>query len=210
MHAFTDAARLRGFVVAALLLAGAGFQSSAFAQGQGQCPPEARIQSIVQAVDEGVTVSPNGNSSKPNNATYLWERISGPGPITFTPSATAASVSFVAPQVTGDQQLVIRLTVRGCSGLSHFTEATVTIRDTTVPPTNTAPTANPIATPSSANEQATVTLSGTGSTDPQNNITQDLWTQGGGATVTRATRNAGATTFVTASVPTPAGANLGF
>ena len=89
-------------------------------------------------------------------------------------------------------------------------DATVTIRDTTTPPANTAPTAVPVATPSMANEQATVTLSGTGSTDPQNNITQYLWTQVSGPSVTLATPNAATTTFVTPSVPTPAGANLLF
>src|SRR5262245_34200308 len=127
-------ARLRGILVAAVCLAGGIAAPPVLAQS-GQCPPEARIQALAPTVNEGLEVSPNGNSSKPNNATYLWEVVSGPGPITWSPSATVAHPTFIAPQVDGDQQLVIRLTVRGCSpATTHSTTGTITIKDTTVPP----------------------------------------------------------------------------
>ncbi|NUS61397.1 MAG: HYR domain-containing protein, partial [Lysobacter sp.] len=201
-------ARLRGILVAAVCLAGGIAASPVFAQ---QCPPEARIQALAQTVNEGLPVSPNGNSSKPNNATYLWEVVSGPGPITWTPSATDPHPTFTAPQVTGDQQLVIKLTVRGCSpATSHSTTGTITIKDTTAPPSNTAPTAVASANPPIANEGVTVTLNGSSSTDPENNPLTYAWTQTGGPSVTLSDAGAAQPTFVTPHLADPAGATLTF
>lgn len=193
--------RGRVFAVLALLLAA----SPAFAQ---QCPPQAFIQAVAQEVNEGVTVRPNGNSSKGTNATYLWQQVSGPGPITFS-DPTGANTSFVAPQVTGDQQLVIRLTVTGCNPrTSHSTDAIVTIRDLDAPPSNTKPTAIATATPPIASAGQTVTLDGSQSTDPQNNIQSYLWEQLEGPTVTLANANAASATFTAPNLT--AGATLKF
>jgi hypothetical protein len=207
MNTRTVPARLRGVFVAVACLAATLAAPAALAQ---QCPPQANIQSVQQQVNEGVTVSPNGQSSKPNNATYLWERVSGPA-ITWIPNATVAHPDFVAPQVTGDQQLVIRLTVTGCSPVSsHSTTSTITIRDLTAPPSNTAPTANPVANPPIAGEGVTVTLDGSTSTDPENNPLTYAWSQTDGPTVTLANANAAQATFVAPNLSNPAGETLTF
>ena len=79
------AAQLRGCFVAAVLATSALVPFTALAQN---CKAEAVIQSSAQTVDEGVLVKLNGQPSKPNDGTFLWERISGPGPITFIPGPT--------------------------------------------------------------------------------------------------------------------------
>lgn len=200
-------ARLRGILVAAVCLAGGLVASPVFAQ---QCPPDARIQSLGQTVNEGADVTPNGNSSKPNNATFLWTVDSGPGPVTWIPNATVSQPKFVAPQVAGDQQMVIRLTVTGCGGETSTTTGTITIKDITAPPANTKPTAIASANPPIASEGVTVTLNGSGSTDPENNPLTYAWTQTGGPPVTLSDAGAAQPTFVAPNLTNPAGATLTF
>ena len=175
------AALLRGRFVAAVLAISALVPFTALAQSN--CTAEAVIQSSAQTVDEGVLVKLNGQPSKPNNATFLWERISGPGPITFIPGPTDSKPDFVAPQVTATAQLVIRLTVRGCSPLQTDTETiTITIRDTNGPPPNTAPVPTATANPPIAGEGAVVALNGS-ATDAEGGALSYAWTQSSGPTV---------------------------
>ena len=192
--------RVAACVVAGLLAAASPV---AFAQGQGQCPPQAIIQSESQSVDEGVTVKLNGQPSKPNNAAFLWEYISGPSPITFLPSATVAKPEFVAPEVDGDQQLVIRLTVRGCSPLQASSSTiTINIRDLDGPPANTAPSAAAIAVPPLAGEGVQVTLDGNGSGDPEHQPLSYAWTQVNGPAVTLTGANSASATFIAPNTTT--------
>jgi hypothetical protein len=184
----------RMFAAAAVLLV--GLFSFAAAHAANECEPQAVIQSSAQEVDEGVTVKLNGSPSK-DEATYLWERVSGPD-ITFLPNATSDKPDFVAPQVAATTAVVIRLTVRGCSPVkTHSTTTTIIIRDTNAP-ANTPPTVTASANPPIALEGVTVALNGTAE-DQQGGPFTYAWMQvaNGAPTVTIQNANQLNASFVT-------------
>jgi hypothetical protein len=200
-----SAARLRGRFAVVLIAAFAWLPFGASAQ---QCPPQANIQSSAQTVDEGVVVKLNGQPSKPNDATFFWERVSGPAPITFLPGPTDSKPDFVAPQVDATSQLVVRLTVRGCNGQANSSTITITIRDTNGPPPNTPPTVIASATPPIAGEGAVVALDGS-ATDAQGGTLTYAWTQTSGPTVAITNANQANASFTAPNVPA-AGVTLQF
>ncbi len=148
-----------------------------------------------QTVSEGATVTLDGSgSSDPETEalTYAWSQTSGSPNVTLS-SATAESPTFTAPtQLASNASLVFSLTVTDARG-SASTADTVTI--TVTAGANDAPTAD-AGSDATVSEGATVTLDGSGSTDPENEALTYAWSQTSGSpNVTLSSATAESPTF---------------
>jgi len=177
--------------------------SHSFTQGDNE-PPVANAGSN-QTVDEGVTVTLNGSgSTDPDGgiASYSWQQTGGPA-VTLS-STTAASPTFTSPDVTeGGASLAFRLTVTDNGGLTSTDTCIVNVTWDNEPPVANAGSDQTVA------EGVTVTLSGSGSTDPDNGIASYSWTQTSGPSVTMSSTTAASPTFTSPDV-TEGGASLTF
>ncbi len=146
-----------------------------------------------QTVAEGASVTLDGSgSSDPEGETltYAWSQTSGE--TVSLSDATAASPTFTAPeQLTEDAVLVFSLTVTDARNEASAAD-TVTI--TVTAGSNDAPTAE-AGDPQTVAEGATVTLNGSGSTDPEGEALTYAWTQTSGETVTLSDTTAASPTF---------------
>ena len=153
------------------------------------------------AVNEGDTVTLDGSgSSDPNSQslTYAW---SGPSDVAVEFSDPAvASPTFIAPNLVSSRDLVLTLVVTNTDIVASAPD-TVTVR--------VIADDDPPVAESGENQTArtgqTVTLDGTGSSDPENRPLQYTWSQDSGTTVTLSSTTASSPTFTapsTASVLT--------
>ena len=112
--------------------------------------------------------------------TYSWAKTSGTA-VTLTGSS-GERPSFTAPTVTANESLVFTLTVSDGTATATDT-VTITVRSSAA---NRTPTANAGAdqTVQTTLARTTVSLDGTGSTDPDNDTLTYLWSQTVGDTVT--------------------------
>ena len=148
-----------------------------------------------QAVDERTTVTLSGSGSDPDEdgLSYSWEQTAGPA--ATLSSTTAASPMFTAPEVTVNTVLTFRLTVSDGS-LSATDDVTVTVRHVNRKPTAAA------GADQAVDEGATVTLDGSGSSDPDGDNLSHAWTQTAGPTVTLSSTTAASPTFTAPDVTT--------
>jgi fibronectin type 3 domain-containing protein len=133
-----------------------------------------------QSVNEGAMVALNGsNSGDPEGfaLNYEWVQTSG-SPVALS-SPFAAQPAFIAPNAGPDgETLIFQLTVTDSGGLQARDTCIVNVVWVNQPPTaNAGPDQN-------VNQGASVTLSGTGSTDPDGGILAYSWLQTGGVPVT--------------------------
>ncbi|MHC1742389.1 MAG: PKD domain-containing protein [Syntrophobacteraceae bacterium] len=152
-------------------------------------PPVANA-GVDQTVNAGATVSLNGSSSRDSDdgiASYAWTQTAGSS-VTLANAGTRTA-TFTAPNVSTQTVLTFRLTVTDRLPQSSTDTCTVTVRPVT--PTNQPPVANAGAD-QTVTAGASVTLSGGGSSDPDDGIGSYVWTQTNGTSVTLA--NAGTQT----------------
>ncbi len=134
-----------------------------------------------QPANEGDQVILDGSASyDPDNdiRRYFWEQVSGTS-VTLT-NAQSVKASFLAPNVIGDPEtLTFRLTVEDIPGESSIDTVNIVVNDTGVDP----PTAD-AGPDQDVTQRETVTLDGTGSFDPNDNIRSYFWEQTQGIDVT--------------------------
>jgi len=158
-----------------------------------------------QTVDEGVTVTLDGsNSSDPDNdiSSYQWNQTGG---LSVSLSNSSASrPTFTSPDVgPGGESLTFQLTVTDSGGLQSTDTCIVNVSWINLPPTANA---GPDRT---VNEGVTVSLNGSGSTDPDNDISSYQWNQTAGSAVTLSSTSAVQPTFTAPDVG-PSGVALTF
>jgi YD repeat-containing protein len=133
------------------------------------------IVSDDQSVEPGTVVQIDGSDSyDPDGsiASYSWSKVSGP---TVTLGDTAQpQLSFTAPSVAMDEDLILRLVVTDNEGDSSQIGGlvTITIDGPNVPPTADAGTAFAVI-----EGDTNVSLDGSGSSDPDGEIATYSWTQ---------------------------------
>lgn len=157
-----------------------------------------------QTVSEGVTVMLDGSgSSDPDDgiASYRWIQTAGPQVTLSDPAAVQPTfIPEVGPE---GASFTFQLTVTDNSGLQATDNCVVTVSWTNAEPIADA---GPDQT---VNEEATVTLDGSNSSDPDDNIVSYLWVQTDGPEVTLSDPSAVQPAF-DAPLVKPEGASLTF
>ena len=136
-----------------------------------------------QAVNAGYVVSLDGSGSKDHDGDpliYSWTQTSGP--IVKLDGANTPIATFTTPSnISANTTLGFKLTVTDDKNASNT--ATVKVIDKYVPPPNRPPVAN-AGSDQTVNAGSSVTLDGSGSRDPDGNITSYSWKQTAGPPVT--------------------------
>jgi Tetratricopeptide repeat/PKD domain len=139
-----------------------------------------------QTVNAGYIVSLDGSKSKdPDNdpLTYSWKQVGGPSVVLN--GADTSIATFTAPtDISSDTDMTFELTVTDSKNATN--SATVKVTAKYVPPPNQLPTAN-AGSDQTVNAGDTVTLDGSGSRDPDGNITSYSWMQTAGPLLPAAT-----------------------
>ena len=151
-----------------------------------------------QTVDEGDTVILDGSESKLKGGNYIyqWQQVKK-GPRVVLQKADEAIASFTAPQISKDVTLTFKLTVRSTSGKKDKdTDETkvhvLDIESNDPPMADAGPDQN-------VDEETTVRLDGSNSSDPDDGIESYLWKQTAGPSVSLSNPRAVQPTF---SAPT--------
>ncbi len=129
------------------------------------------------SVDEDETVELDGKgSSDPDGdaLTYSWTITNDPTGEASLTDANTSTPTFHAPSVDSATDVTVELTVDDGHGHTDSDAATVTV-EPAVPPVNQPPTAD-AGGPYSVDEEKTVKLDGTGSSDPDGDALTYSWT----------------------------------
>lgn len=164
--------------------------------GQNNRAPTARAGGD-QTVDSGASATLDGSTSSDldnDPLTYRWVQISGSS--VNLQNANSVSASFTAPSVSSDETLIFKLTVTDDSSASGSDQVSVTV---VAEQPNQAPSANAgadqmVVTP------ASVTLNGSGSSDPDGDALTYSWTQVSGTLATLSNTTAANPSFSAAQV----------
>ena len=152
-----------------------------------------------QTVDEGDTVILDGSESKLKGGNYIyqWQQVKK-GPRVVLQKADEAIASFTAPQISKDVTLTFKLTVRSTSGKKDKdTDETkvhvLDIESNDPPMADAGPDQN-------VDEETTVRLDGSNSSDPDDGIKSYLWKQTAGPSVSLSNPTDDQPTFTSPSV----------
>ena len=151
-----------------------------------------------QTVHSGDTVTLDGSGSRDTTGTiasYAWAQTAGSPTVTLT-GADTAKATFVAPEVTGPTPLTFTLTVKESGGASNSASVVITVKPENRPPVANAGQAQTV------DQGATVTLDGSGSSDPDGTIAAYAWTQSEGPSATLSRPSTAKPTFVAATAGT--------
>jgi hypothetical protein len=145
-----------------------------------------------QAVATGatVTLAGSGTDSDGTIASYAWTQIAG-SPVTLN-GANTATASFVMPVAPAGTVFGFQLTVTDNVGALGTATVSITVAANQPPTANAGPA-------QTANEGATVTLTGSG-TDPDGTIASYTWVQTAGPTVALTNANTATATFTAPAV----------
>jgi uncharacterized protein (TIGR03382 family) len=155
-------------------------------------PPVANAGTDLTANERSrVTLSGSASDVDGDGVSYNWTQESGPA--VKLEGADTRTPFFTAPEVTGDSDVVLRLTVS--DGRLSGSD-TVSVRVVNV---NRAPTVN-AGPDGSASERGSYTLSGSAS-DADGDTLSYLWTQVSGTPVALSNYDKAAATFATPEVP---------
>jgi hypothetical protein len=134
------------------------------------------------SVDEGTAgVQLQGSGSDPDGtiSSYKWEQVvSGSEPTVTLTDENTATAKFDAPSVSANTELTFKLTVTDNDGATAIDSVKVTVNNANQPPTANA------GSDQTVNERDSVSLDGSGSTDPDGDTLTYAWTQTAGASVT--------------------------
>jgi VCBS repeat-containing protein len=162
-------------------------------------PPEADAGTD-QNVEEGETVTLNGsNSFDPDgdNLSYQWDQIAGP-PVTLLPDPTAEKPTFTAPFVeSAGLSSTFELTVTDTNGLQATDTSIVNV--TSIFPSANQPPEAVVGDNQTVEEDTTVTLNGSNSSDPEGNLFY-RWRQVAGRPLTLSDPSAEQPTFIAPNV----------
>jgi hypothetical protein len=136
---------------------------------------------------------------------YLWEQVKR-GPRVVLQGADEAIASFTAPQISKDVTLTFKLTVRFTSGKKDTDETKVHVLDIE---SNDPPTAD-AGPDQNVDEETTVRLDGSNSSDPDDGIESYRWKQKAGPSVTLSNPEAVKPTFTSPSVEASKSKSLKF
>ncbi len=160
-----------------------------------------------QTVSSGDSVTLNGSaSSDPENAItgYSWRQIKTNGPSVTLSDPNTSNPTFQAPDAGVDgASMTFELTVTDSGGLEATDTCIVNIAGANQPPVADAGSDQTVT----AGTQ--VTLDGSGSVDPDDGITEYMWTQSEGPAVKLSDASVMNPTFLAPEV-TPDGAKLSF
>ncbi|WP_168204028.1 carboxypeptidase regulatory-like domain-containing protein [Aliikangiella coralliicola] len=194
--------------LAAILLSGIIACGGGGGGGGTTTPPANQAPNAAAPADfnavEATTVTLDGSGSSDSDgsiATYAWTQTAGTPSVTLN-NASMASASFTAPDVAANTQLTFQLTVTDDDGATNSDTVVVTITPD-MPPQAVAPA------DFQAVEATTVSLNGTGSSDDVL-ITNYLWEQISGDSVTLTNANMATASFTAPDVPDNQTTELGF
>ena len=160
--------------------------------------PTANAGADQTAVASAATVTLDGSGSTDpdtgDTLTYAWTKTAGPD-VTLS-STSAAQPTFTAPTLgANDAAVTLTFSLIVTDDKSNASTAD-TVSITVNPPANSAPTANAGADQTAVASAATVTLDGSGSTDPDTGDTLTYaWTKTAGPDVTLSSTSAAQPTF---------------
>jgi len=151
-----------------------------------------------QTADEGEIVLLDGsNSVDPDDRIAAYQWIQTAGPKVSLSDTTTVQATFTAPDVgAGGELLAFQLTVTDNAGIQAWDTCIVNVSWIDLPPVADA------GADQTAYEGVIATLDGSGSSDPDDEISDYLWSQTGGTTVTLSDPSAVQPTFTAPDVDT--------
>jgi len=159
----------------------------------GNLPPIANAGADF-SVSAGATVTVNGSGTDPDGGVtqYVWTQIEGPA-ATFN-TMTSPSIDIIAPSVTTDTAITLRLTVIDDQGATATDDIVITVQAGG----NLPPAAN-AGLDQVVNSGETVSLAGSG-TDTDGTVVDYAWQQMSGTNVVLSNVNGATATFTAPTV----------